>query len=244
VLRDVRAAKQSGSKYIAFIDDNIGVDWTYFEALMQALIPEKIIWMSQCSLHIADKPDMLQLAYKSGCRLLSFGIESVNEKSIASVGKFFNRPYHYREAISRIRKSGIDVSSEMIIGLDGDDESVFQQTFDFIMDNRVSVPRVHILTPVPGTPMYAEMEQEGRIINRDFDKYSGGQVVYKPKNISAESLQKNYWKLYEALFTRANIFKRISGSPFWMGNMMQLFVMGVNLHYRNHIKRRITPGIV
>ena len=244
VLRDVKAAKQSGSRYIAFIDDNIGVDWKYFEELMKALIPEKIIWMSQCSIHIADKPDMLQLAYESGCRLLSFGIESVNEKSIAWIEKDFNHPKVYKDSINRIRKHGIDVSSEMIIGMDGDDDSVFQKTYDFIMGNRISVPRVHILTPVPGTPLYTEMEQEGRIINREFGRYSGGQVVFRPKNIQPEDLQKNYWKLYEALFTRSGIFSRTLGSPFSLASMMRVFVMAVNLHYRNHIRHRITPGIV
>ena len=244
VIRDVIAAKKSGSKFIAFIDDNIGVDWNYFEELMTALIPEKIIWMSQCSLHIANKPDMLKLAYKSGCRLLSFGIESVNEKSIEWIEKNFNHPLQYTEAINQIRKHGIDVSTEMVIGLDGDDGSVFQKTYDFILGNRISVPRVHILTPIPGTHLYDEMEQDGRIINREFGRYSGGQVVFRPKNIKPEDLQKNYWKLYEHLFTPGNIVKRITGSPLAMGSFMRLFVFGVNMHYRNHIRHRITPGIV
>lgn len=244
VLRDVAAARRSGSNYIAFIDDNIGVDWHYFEQLMKALIPEKIIWMSQCSIHIADKPDMLQLAYKSGCRMLSFGIESVNESSISSIEKSFNHPALYRDSIRRIRKHGIDVSTEMIIGLDGDDNSIFQKTYDFIMDNRISVPRVHILTPIPGTQLYSEMEQEGRIISRDFDKFSGGQVVFRPRNIDPNGLQKNYWKLYEHLFTPLNILKRITGSPTYLGATMRGVVLAVNLHYRYHIKNRITPGIV
>ena len=132
----------------------------------------------------------------------------------------------------------------MIIGLDGDDNSVFQKTYDFIMGNRISVPRVHILTPVPGTPMYAEMEQDGRIISQDFDKYSGGQVVFKPRNIKPTDLQKNYWKLYEHLFTPMNIVKRITGSPTYLGGKMRAVVVAVNLHYRYHIKHKITPGIV
>jgi radical SAM superfamily enzyme YgiQ (UPF0313 family) len=244
VLRDVRAAKLSGSKHIAFIDDNIGVDWEYFESLMKALIPEKIIWMSQSSLQIGDKPDMLQLAYKSGCRILSFGIESVNEKSIEWIGKDFNQPQHYKKAINTIRKHGIDVSTEMIVGMDGDDHSVFQKTYDFIMENRISVPRVHILTPVPGTPLFAELEQEGRIITREFGHYTGGQVVFRPKNITPEELQKNYWKLYEGLFTPAAIFKRTIGGPFAPISLMRAIVMAINLHYRYHIRHRITPGIV
>jgi radical SAM superfamily enzyme YgiQ (UPF0313 family) len=52
VLRDVREAKRSGSRYVAFIDDNIGVDWDYCRDLWEALIPERLVWISQCSLHI------------------------------------------------------------------------------------------------------------------------------------------------------------------------------------------------
>jgi len=83
VVRDVREAKRRGTRYIAFIDDNIGVDWDYCARLWEALIPERIIWMSQCSLHIADRPDMLELASRSGCRMLSFGIESTSADSLA-----------------------------------------------------------------------------------------------------------------------------------------------------------------
>lgn len=142
VLRDVREAKRMhGSRYVAFIDDNIGVDWDYCRELWQALIPEKIVWMSQCSLHVASRPDMLKLARQSGCCLLSFGIESTNPDSLETIDKAWNRPERYAEAVATIRAHGIDVSTEMIVGLDQDDRTVFQQTYDFLMENRISVPR-------------------------------------------------------------------------------------------------------
>lgn len=244
VVRDVRAAKRHGSRFIALIDDNIGVDFDYAAELWEALIPEKIVWMSQCSLHIAEKPDMLTLAAKSGCRLLSFGIESTNPESLKAVDKEWNRPERYKEAVETIRRHGIDVSTEMIIGLDQDDSRVFADTFAFIMDNRISVPRVHILTPIPGTAQYDELEREGRLLSRDFNRYSGGQVVFKPKKIAPEELQAGYWDLYERLFTPRAIAKRVGLNPARLGPYMRAFVVGANLHYRNHIAHRITPGIV
>lgn len=244
VIRDVRAAKKHGTRYITFIDDNIGVDFNYAAELWEALIPEKIIWMSQCSLHIADRPDMLKLASRSGCRMLSFGIESTNAESLKSVDKEWNRPERYAEAVKTIRKHGIDVSTEMIIGLDHDDERVFDETFDFIMQNRISLPRVHIMTPVPGTPLYDEMESTGRLLSRDFDRFSGGQVVYKPRLLDPDELQRGYWRLYERLFTRRAILKRLRSNVARLNPFMRAFVLGANVHYRNHIQNRITPGIV
>ena len=244
VVRDVRAAKRWGTRYIAFIDDNIGVDWDYSARLWEALIPERIIWMSQCSLHIADRPDMLELASRSGCRLLSFGIESTNAGSLAGIDKAWNRPGRYGEALRRIRAHGIDVSTEMIIGLDGDDHSVFQRTYDFIMDNAISVPRVHILTPIPGTPLFAQLKDEGRILSEDFDRYTGGHVVFRPKQLDSADLEAGYWKLYDQLFSWPAILRRVAPNAAALRGYMRALILGVNLHYRRHVHHRICPGIV
>lgn len=244
VVRDVRAAKATGSRYITFIDDNIGVDWKFFAELMEALIPEKILWASQCSIHIADKPDMMTLAYRSGCRILSFGIESVNPVSVASVKKTFNVPARFSELLGRVRDHGIAVSSEMIVGMEGDSEATFEKTYRFLMDNRIPLPRVYILTPVPGTAMYRKFIEEDRIFNHDLADYNGGKCVFRPTGMDAETLQENYWKLYELLYTYRAIAQRMRGVPERMELKLRSFILGTNLHYRSHVRQRITPGIV
>jgi radical SAM superfamily enzyme YgiQ (UPF0313 family) len=187
---------------------------------------------------------MLKLAYRSGCRLLSFGIESVNQNSVESVGKTFNKTNEYDELLKRVRDQHIAVSSEMIVGMDGDTEKIFQSTYDFIMRNRIPVPRLYILTPVPGTGMYDEFEAEKRIFDYNLANYNGGKAVYNPRRISAASLQENYWKLYDKLFSVRSIYKRVRGIPSATDFRTKAFLLGVNFHYRNHIKKRITPGIV
>ena len=244
ILRDVRAAVATGSRYIAFIDDNIGVDWKFFAELMTALIPEKIVWASQCSIHVADKPDMLALAYKSGCRILSFGIESVNPASVAAVRKTFNEPARFAELLGRVRESGIAVSTEMIVGMEGDTEATFEETYRFLMDNRIPLPRLYILTPVPGTPLYRRFVEDGRIFDHDLANYTGGKCVFHPTGMSAEVVQESYWKLYERLYTYSAIARRMRGVPEQMELALRAFILGTNLHYRKHVRARITPGIV
>lgn len=244
VVRDVRAAKRCGSRYVTFIDDNIGVDWNYCTRLWEALIPEKIVWMSQCSLHIAERPEMLELAYRSGCRLLSFGIESTSPESLEIHDKKWNRPGRYREAVETIRRHGIDVSTEMILGLDGDDASVFERTFEFLIENRISVPRIHILTPIPGTRLYESMRRQDRLVSEDFHRFTGGRVVFRPRHLDPEELERRYWQLYEKIFSWSAILRRLAVNHASLGPFMRAFVVGVNLHYRNHIRQRITPGTV
>lgn len=244
ILRDVRAARATGSRHITFIDDNIGVDWAFFSELMEALIPERIIWASQCSIHITDRPDMLDLAYRSGCRILSFGIESVNPASVRSVKKTFNEPARFAEILGRVRDHGIAVSTEMIVGMEGDTEDTFEHTYRFLMDNRIPLPRLYILTPVPGTPMHRQFAEDGRIFNNDLADYNGGKCVFHPTGMDAHTLQENYWKLYERLYTLPAIARRMRGVPRGMELTLRSFILGTNLHYRSHVRQRITPGIV
>lgn len=244
VVRDVRQAKRHGTRYIAFIDDNIGVDLEYSAALWEALVPERIVWMSQCSLHLAEHPRLMKLARRSGCRLLSIGIESTNAASLSGVDKEWNRPERYARAIRALRKHGIEISTEMIVGLDGDDPSVFERTYAFIANNEIPVPRVHIMTPVPGTPLHASLERQGRLRSADFRRFSGGQVVFEPLSIAPEVLQEGYWQLYERLFTWRSIVQRTWRNSASLGPYMWAFLVGVNLHYRRHVHHRICPGIV
>jgi radical SAM superfamily enzyme YgiQ (UPF0313 family) len=244
VVRDVQAAKRDGSRYIAFIDDNISGDVTYSMELFERLIEEDIIWMSQSTLLIAKRPELMRMAYRSGCRLLSIGIESTSSESLEFIKKKFNRPSEYDESVSALRRNGIEVSTEMIVGMDTDDISIIEKTYQFIMNNRIKVPRVHILTPVPGTPLYEELEEQGRILSHEFAEYTGGKAVFTPKRIDSALLQREYWRLYERLYSWPAIMKRLKPSGIKLGPYMWGVILAANIKYRRHIRERISPGIL
>ncbi len=66
-----------------FIDDNFFVDSDYSQRALAGIDPGKdTIWISSSTVHIADHSDMLDLAHKSGCRLLSIGIETLEGKNL------------------------------------------------------------------------------------------------------------------------------------------------------------------
>jgi hypothetical protein len=112
------------------------------------------------------------------------------------------------------------------------------------MENRIPLPRLYILTPVPGTGMYRKFASEGRIFNHDLADYNGGTAVFHPVGMDAPTLQRNYWKLYERLYSRSSIALRMLGVPRKTEVPMRAFILGTNLHYRRHVRARITPGIV
>jgi radical SAM superfamily enzyme YgiQ (UPF0313 family) len=244
VIRDVRAARRHGSRHIAFIDDNMIGDLDYCSELWERLIPLKIIWMTQCSIQLAEHPELVKLAHRSGCRLVSIGIESTSEGGLQSIGKTWNQPERYSEAITMLRKHGIEVSTEMIIGFDSDDTTAFDRTRKFIQDNRIAVPRVHILTPIPGTPLFDELEAAGRIRCREFGSYTGSKAVFRPARIDPSELERRYWLLYENIFSWRSIFNRLFPATTSLGPYMKAVVWAANIRYRQHVKSRISPGIL
>jgi radical SAM superfamily enzyme YgiQ (UPF0313 family) len=243
VIGDIRAMKKTGSRYVVFVDDNLFFDLDYNRELWEALIPEKITWLSSSTIQIADYPEMLSLAHKSGCCMLSVGIESLDDKNLKEVHKPWNQPENYIKAIEVLRSHKIMVSSSMMVGLDHDTSDTFRDVFDFIMEAHIPVPRIMIFTPIPGTPAHDSLVKENRIINHDFSKYTGGQVVFKPMNMTPVELQEGYWKLYTDLFTHKNIFHRMSRNIPGQNPLIIAGLFVTNYNYRRHIRNRVVPGI-
>lgn len=193
---------------IFFVDDNIAGNHKHSIELFKALIPLNIKWFGQASITIANNRELLRLAAKSGCLALFIGFESISKSSLKEVGKSWNQVERYREAIKIIHSYGISIIGAFIFGFDSDDESVFEETVSFIDKNSIELPSFSILTPFPGTLFYDEMEKQGRIIERDWSKYTNGEVVIKPKKLTPEKLYEGYLYARREVSTFNSILKR------------------------------------
>ena len=244
VIRDIEQIKSLGYKKILLLDDNIFSDRKYLDSLLDTLIKLDISWMSQCEITIGKDDELLEKLQKSGCTTLSFGLESISRESLISMDKGWAVPDEYDSLIQNIRNHGIDVSTEMVVGGEGDTLESIRMTKDFIERNKISVPRFYILTPFPGTRFFDQIKEEGRLVNNDIYSYDGTSAVYRPKNMTPDELTQAYWELYSELFTIKSIIKRnIFRKEMLKTPARCIFNMGVNLYYRDQIKRSITPNI-
>ena len=244
VIRDVKVVKDLGFKRFYLIDDNIASNPGYLRELCEKLIPLKMNWASQCAIHLAKNPDLLQLVHKSGCDLMSFGVESISQEAIDSLDKPWLKAEDHEKHMATLGKAGIMVSTEMILGTDSDTEESIRKTFDFVNRNRIPIPRFYILTPVPGTELFRQYKQQNRLLTEDLEKFDGTQCVHIPAKISPEKLTDMYWWLNGKVFSVSSILHRtIFNRLLWKNPFMMVFALAVNLHYRKYVKRRITPNI-
>lgn len=218
--------------YLIFVDDNLVGNPAYAKELFRRMIPLGIEWGGQCSLTIARDEELLKLARDSGCTSFFTGFESLSKENLASMNKSFNKTQDYEELTKKIRDQGISIIGSFIFGLDQDDPSVFEQTVSFCEKNKIDLPTYHILTPLPGTRLFRRMEEEGRLLHKNWAEYNGSAVVYEPRLMSVETLQKGYFWAYRETYSWSSILKRLS---FFSRRTVPSLVF--NLNYR-HIARR------
>lgn len=245
VIRDIKKVKELGFKQFLLLDDNIFSNREYAVELCAEIKKLKMHWMTQCSIDIARDEELLKIIASSGCYVLSFGLESISKESLKAMNKGWADPGKYAEQIKIIRKHGIDISTEMVVGADGDTLESIKNTAKFISDNRIAVPRFYILTPIPGTKYFDEMQEQDRIYNHDIYSYNGCEAVHVPKNMTPEELTQAYWELYNDVYKMKNIIKRtLLTRSIFKRPINAVFYFFVNVFYRSQIKKGIVPNIV
>jgi len=205
----IEEVKRLDGEFVVFIDDNIAGNRHYARELFTQLKPLKKKWASQASMTLTRDPELLKLAAESGCVSLFIGVESLSSENLKEVNKAFNQVSQFEEAMKALHHHDIMILAGFIFGLDHDDEGVFERTLRFCERNRIELPTFFILTPLPGTALFQRMESEGRLLHKDWGQYNGATVVFKPRLMTEETLQRGFnWACKEG-YSWNSIFKRV-----------------------------------
>ena len=202
-------AKYKEKKVIFFVDDNIIADKQFARELFLALAPYDINWMCQASINISKEDELLDLMSKSGCGAIFIGLESISKQNLSRMHKGINLRYDYLPAIKKIQSYGMLVHGSFIVGYDFDSQEAFDDLIDFIQESNLLMPLINILTPFPGTKLFKRLEEEGRIIHKDWTEYDSRHVVFSPSNMSPEDLIDGYKRIVKAVYSFDAVLKRL-----------------------------------
>jgi radical SAM superfamily enzyme YgiQ (UPF0313 family) len=232
----IRIGLEDGTIF-AFVDDLHNSHRGYCRELWEALKPLKIKWGCQATLFLGDDAEMVKLAADSGCVSVFVGMESLSEDSLEETNKGFNRVQMFEQEIKMFHDHGIMVNPGIVFGFDNDDESVFERAVEFLIKNQVELAYFNVLTPLPGTPLYDRYDRDGRIFDRDWAKYDGKHVVFRPSRMTPEQLQEGFYWANHQFYSLPSIWKRLSGTK-------QRFLprLEMNREFRKLIKRACPQG--
>ncbi|MBC8060252.1 MAG: radical SAM protein [Clostridiaceae bacterium] len=224
VIKEIKDQKR---KILFFVDDNIVGDKEKAKELFRALIPLKVKWVSQASIDMLEDKELMELMMKSGCLGHVIGFESIKIENITLMKKGVNKTYvenDYREAIKELRNWGLQTWAAFTVGHDNDTLTSIKETYKFALENKFTFAAYNILMPYPGTPLYNQLKEEGRLLYDEkwwlHPEYRFNYASFLPKNMTADELtevsfwcRKNYNSMKSIIY-RAFDLKTNMRSPY------------------------------
>lgn len=213
-------------RHLYFLDDHLFGDARFASALFEGMAGMGRLWQAAGTVQSVLKPGLLERAVQAGLRSLFVGFETLNPQSLREQRKYQNLHRDYNQAVRRLHDLGVMVNGSFVFGMDHDDESVFDRTVAWAIEQGIETATFHILTPYPGTALYERMHAAGRITTYDWDRYDTRHVVYRPTHLSPEALERGYWQAYRDFYRWGSILQGASTKPTLLGKMRHVAYAG------------------
>jgi len=206
--------------FVFIVDDNFfGLNKKHAEwskHLLREIIRrgKRRLWFSQTTINVGEDAEALRLAYRAGCRGMLIGFETFNRETLEGYHKNLNRRCldDYERLIRQFHRAGIGVFGAFIIGADQDDENTVADTALRAVRMGVDTIQFTNLTPLPGTKLYEQYLQEGRIFATnypaDWERYTFVETVFHPRSMTAQRLDESIYELRHAAATLPWVWKR------------------------------------
>jgi len=235
----VEELKRIPNRIIIFRDASLTLNPNYSMELFRAIAPLKKKWIANGNINLLGKNEkFLRAAKKSGAISWFVGFESINPDSLKEAHKVSNKAEDYEKAIKTVRKYGMGIVGGFIFGFDNDTPDIFDATLDAVMSWEIDAAEFNILTPYPGTPLYDRLDKEGRILSKDWTKYTQAHVVYQPKNMTPRELFEGTRKVLKRFYSPKEMVKRMYGSLMVHKFAPYAFSLpGINIAMHRYYKR-------
>jgi radical SAM superfamily enzyme YgiQ (UPF0313 family) len=223
ILAELAPLKRE-KKLFFFVDDNITSNIEQAKEFFRALAPLRIRWVSQSSINAAHDEEFLELLARSGCQGVLIGFESLNAANLKGMNKSFNTMRGgFERALANLRRHRIRVYGTFIFGYDGDTAESFAETVNFAKEHALYIAAFNHLTPFPGTPLYARLQREQRLLYDAWwldERYSYNRIPFRPQNMTPEILQQNCVGARREFYSWSSIMRRsfdvVNRSDFFM----------------------------
>ncbi len=169
------------------------------------------------ALNYKDGRKIVELAAESGLCSIAAGLESLTGAGQKQSGAWrklhFTSPDSFeiqklKDNIRNIQELGIEILGFFVIGWDEDTPDMYQRTLDFCDEMKI-IPFILTLTPMPGSPIYDEYLEQGRILTElSWDAYGGDAVVFKHPTMNLEVMSALNTQVLREGFSMGRILSR------------------------------------
>ena len=162
----------------------------------------------------ALKQEEFNLMKKAGFRLLKFGLESGNQKTLDKLNKGINIE-NILDGCRMAKKAGLTVHLTMIVGYPWETKEDAMKTFELakklMQSGKADLLQATVLVPYPGTPLWKEAKENDWFLFNplEYDRYDMRESILKTKDSNPKEIAAICGKIYTIFLTPAYVFQRI-----------------------------------
>ena len=220
VTTELQAILDTGFKGGVFtVDDNFVSEPEAMENILEGMIEFQrannypFHFFTQASIDLGKDTlaHLIPMMRQAGFTHVFLGIENPDPKALKGMNKIQNIKTKPEDTVRLLHQHGIEVSAGFIYGTDADTRQTADLIVDFVKGNSIFSSMTGKLTPMPHTPLYTELKEQGRLLkgNDDINNVNEN-LQYKPI-MGPKNLHDGFSHILASLFNRKAIYERARG---------------------------------
>ncbi len=216
-------------KEIEIVDDNFALDVSRAIKICEGIIRRKLVvpWATYSGIRV-DHPhsgELIKLMKKAGCYRIAFGVESGSDKVLSRIEKKISTR-QVQKAVATAKEAGFLTMAYCMVGNIGEDRQTMQQTVDFAKNLGCDFAQFTVSTPFPGTALYRQVLEEGRLLITDWDRFDnmGGKAFFEIGSVRKDDVEQMRSKAYWQFYTQPRVLLTLGRKMVENPRMIQFFL--------------------
>ena len=241
VLEEISLCLKQGYKEIKFIDDTLAADYNRLMTLCREIKSRRLdfSWFASACVNQVDKP-LLRAMKQAGCWAILLGAESGVQKNLNTLRKGTTLD-QIRRAVRAAKDVGLQISTPFLFGIPGESFEDGLKTIEFAIELDPDLANFHALTAFPGTYLYDNLEQYGRV-SANLRDYTYQGAAFEPYTLSRDQIHQLRQLAFRRFYSRpVFLLRRLMQIRSWhdckvaMQGIKSLFA----ICFKNNLFRRV-----
>ena len=195
--------KSIREKYIFLADDNFLLSVPRAKRIAELLIENRIrkrFSFQARSDAIVEHPEVIPLLRQAGFWKVFIGFEKIDEEAMGTLNKH-NSVRNNEEALKILRAHGMEIIAAFIID-PAFQVKDFRRLRQYILDRKLYSPSLTILTPQPGTELFARVKE--KLVTTNYELFDYVHAVL-PTKLKLPDFYNEFTELYKAGYAWSQI---------------------------------------
>lgn len=245
IIREIKQLQNDyGYNGFVFYDDTFVLDKKRVMDFCQKIKESRldIVWMCSGRINLMTE-ELINSMSQAGCRGISYGLESGNQKILDTISKGFT--LEQVEKVTRLTEdAGIRVTGLFMLGMLGETRDTIRQTIEFARKLNLSFYCFALTVPLFGTQLYDLAIEKGLVIQNELADWS----MYVNSNLTLDCTKEELEQIGKNTFREFNLEKTYGKHPLlnpslWLDGIRSLLFLIGKRSNKELIKRVLRIAI-